>query len=228
MSLAALRFGAWVGAGVAGAGRAATSLRRALPKGAASAAWGGRLCTPTQLVQRRSFGVGDTIMSMATNKLSENKEVKFAEMLEKMVATPKWTFRPWRDTMQSQLSSWTMYLPGVGSSTEAQELKGFKSMLDAMTDAELDSPEGINGPARERIARAASKSVDDVVRMIFFYKQSLVLFTWLQMKKQKGEPLPTTETEMQQMQESDLRMRQIAAKIMAPKGKTGRGRRLPF
>jgi signal recognition particle GTPase len=165
---------------------------------------------------------------MATGKLSENKDKKFSEMLEKMASAPKWTFRPWRETMESQLSSWTMYLPGVGSSTEAQELKNFKSMLDAMTDNELDNPEKINGPARERIARAASRNVDDVARMVYFYKQSLVLFTWLQLKKQKGEQLPSTENELNTMQENDMRVRTIAAKIMQPKGKTGRGRRLPF
>jgi len=188
-----------------------------------------RAALQPRLTTVRGFaGVGETIMNMATSKLGQNKDEKFAEMLQKMASTPKWTFRPWRETMESQLTSWTMYLPGVGSSAEAQELKGFKAMLDAMTDAELDNPGTISGPSRERIARSASKNVDEVVRMIFFYKQSLVLFTWLQMKKQKGETLPSTEIELHQMQESDLRIRQIAAKVMMPKGKTGRGRKIPF
>lgn len=167
-------------------------------------------------------------MNMATGKLNDNKDKKFAEMLEKMVSTPKWSFRCWRETMQNQLDSWTMYLPGVGSSTEAQELKNFKSMLDAMTEVELDYPEKINRPARERIARATGRSVDDVVRLTYFYKQSLIICTWLQLKKGKGEVLPKTELELQQMQENDVRMRTIAAKIMQPQGKRGRGRGLPF
>ena len=180
------------------------------------------------MISRRDFGVGESLVSMATGKLSENKDKKFAEMLEKMVSVPQWTFRPWRETMDNQLSSWTMYIPGVGSSSEAQELKSFKAILDVMTEAELDAPDKLNGPSREKLARAASKNVDEVVRMIFYYKQSLVLFTWLQLKKKLGEELPRTEAELQKMQEGDVRIRPIAAKIMQPRGKTGRGRRLPF
>lgn len=208
----------------------------------------------------RHFGVGETMMNMATKGIHANKDKQFGEMLETMVATPKWSFRPWRATMETQLQSWTMYIPGVGTSAEAQELKNFKSMLDAMTDVELDNPEKINGPARERIARAAGRSVDDVVRLVYFFKQSLIICTWLQLKKQKGEEMPKTELELQKMQETDTRMRSIAAKMcvptpsthlipfypmtssppsppssfppfensMQPRGKTGRGRRLPF
>ena len=152
-------------------------------------------------------------MNMATKGIHANKDKQFGEMLETMVATPKWSFRPWRATMETQLQSWTMYIPGVGTSAEAQELKNFKSMLDAMTDVELDNPEKINGPARERIARAAGRTVDDVVRLVYFFKQSLIICTWLQLKKQKGEEMPKTELELQKMQETDTRMRSIAAKM---------------
>ena len=177
----------------------------------------------------RRLSIADTLLNAATSKLGENKDQKFSDMIDKMISTPKWSFRPWRDTMESQLNSWTMYLPGVGSSTEAKELKNFKVMLDAMTDAELDNPEKINGPSRERIARATGRSVDDIVRLVYFYKQSLIICTWLQMKKEKGEALPKTDVELQTMTQSDTRMRTIASKIMTPRGgKTGRGRRLPF
>jgi signal recognition particle GTPase len=55
-------------------------------------------------------------------------------------------------------------------------------MMDTMTDAELDNPELINGKSRERISKASGKSEDDVSRLVFFYKQSLIVATWLQQK----------------------------------------------
>ena len=161
----------------------------------------------------RHFGVGDTLINMATGRVNANKDKQFGEMLDMMVSTPKWSFRPWRTTMETQLQSWTMYIPGVSSSGEATELKNFKTMLDAMTEAELDNPEKINGPARERIARTTGRSVDDVVRLVYFFKQSLIICTWLQLKKAKGEEMPKTEAELQKMQETDTRMRSIAARV---------------
>lgn len=98
-----------------------------------------------------------------------------------MISVPKWTLRPWKTTMESQLGSWTMYIPGVGSSNEMKEMKSFKDMIDAMTDEEIDHPlEKLNGTARERISRTTGKSTDDVTRLLFFFKQSLIVSTWLQ------------------------------------------------
>ena len=108
-------------------------------------------------------------------------EKQFTQMLEMMISVPKWTLRPWKTTMESQLGSWTMYIPGVGSSNEMKEMKSFKDMIDAMTDEEIDHPlEKLNGTARERISRSTGKSTDDVTRLLFFFKQSLIVSTWLQ------------------------------------------------
>jgi signal recognition particle GTPase len=54
--------------------------------------------------------------------------------------------------------------------------------MDVMTDKELDSPDTINGPIRERISIASSKTVDEVGRMIFAFKNTAVLHAWLQLK----------------------------------------------
>ena len=64
---------------------------------------------------------------------------------------------------------------------EMKEMKSFKDMIDAMTDEEIDHPlEKLNGTARERISRTTGKSTDDVTRLLFFFKQSLIVSTWLQ------------------------------------------------
>jgi len=179
--------------------------------------------------QRRHLAIGETLISMAEKGMSGGKEKQFQEMLNMMTSETKWSLKPWKKTMDTQLDSWMMYVPGVSSSEEVQEIKGFKTLLDAMTDAELENPESINGAARERIAAKAGKTQDDVTRMLFFYKQSLIICTWLQTKKKAGEALPTTEAELQEMQASDGRLGTIAKNVMNPKGRrSGRGRRLPF
>jgi len=158
-------------------------------------------------------------------------------MLEMMTTAPKWTLRPWKVTMENQLNSWSMYIPGVSSSNEVQEMKNFKDMIDAMTDEEVDDPlNKLNGPARERISRSTGRSMDEVTRLIFFYKQSLIVSTWLQerwcalwcsvqarntdssfektvCRKKADEALPTTEVELLEMQEKDPRVKVIASKM---------------
>jgi|MDTB01.1.fsa_nt_gb hypothetical protein len=178
---------------------------------------------------RRHLAITDTLMGMAEKGLAGGKEKQFAKMLEMMTSSTKWSLKPWKTTMDAQLDSWMMYVPGVSSSDEVQEIKGFKVLLDAMTDAELENPDLIDQAARTRIAAKAGKTPDDVTRMLFFYKQSLIICTWLQTKKKAGEALPETEQELQEMQASDGRLGTIAKKVMNPKGRrSGRGRRLPF
>jgi len=181
--------------------------------------------------QVRYMGVTETLMGKATSVVDGRKEKQFKEMLDMMIVAPKWTLRNWKATMDSQLDSWTMWVPGVSSSNEVKELKGFKALLDACSPAELDNPALIKGPQRDRIATSAGKPVDEVQRLLFYYKQSVVIATWLQMKKAAKEKLPTTEVELNHMQASDTRMKNIAAKVMkgdSKHAKTGRGRKLPF
>eukprot|EP00607_Mallomonas_marina_P009671 CAMPEP_0182420002 /NCGR_PEP_ID=MMETSP1167-20130531/4473_1 /TAXON_ID=2988 /ORGANISM="Mallomonas Sp, Strain CCMP3275" /LENGTH=166 /DNA_ID=CAMNT_0024595345 /DNA_START=162 /DNA_END=662 /DNA_ORIENTATION=- len=166
-------------------------------------------------------------MDMANSRIEGNKDKKFGEMIDLMVKTPKWTLKPWKETMESQLSSWIMYVPGVGTSDEVKNIKKFKEMLDCMTPQELETPESIGGKAKERIAVTSSHPVEDVSRMLMFFKHSLVLHTWLHMKKTCKEEMPKTEEEIVSMQESDPRIQVISRKIIAPK-KSGRGRRTPF
>lgn len=47
-------------------------------------------------------------------------------MLETMSSANKWTLKSWRETLDSQLNSWLMYIPGMSTSNEAQEMKKFK------------------------------------------------------------------------------------------------------
>lgn len=178
----------------------------------------------------RNFGIADSIMNYTSNKMEDKKVNQFKDMITMMGKNSKWTLRVWRATMTDQLGSWTMYIPGVGSSEEVKELKNFKVILDAMKEEELDNPDLVNGIVRERLARVSGRPPQEVAKLMFFYKQSLVVATWLNKKRECKELLPETEAEMQEMQETDTRMRDIAQKIMSPKGKikSGRGQRSPF
>ena len=102
--------------------------------------------------------------------MSGNKDKQFKEMMDLMTNAPKWSLKSWKVTMDNQLNSWMMYVPGVSSSDEVKEIKEFTNILDAMSDHELENPESIDGPTREKIAAKAGKPVDAITRMLFFYR----------------------------------------------------------
>lgn len=181
-------------------------------------------------IHYRNFGIADTLMEKAKETMGSSKEKQFKDMIVAMTATPHWTYRAWAKSMENQLSSWTMYIPGVGNSPEVTELKKFQEIIKCMTDSELDSTvANLSGAAKQRIAKASEMSLDEITRMDFFYKQSLAVAMWLQLKKSNKEKLPKTEMDMAGMQERDNRMRNIAMKIIQGGGKKkGRGQRMPF
>jgi signal recognition particle GTPase len=55
-------------------------------------------------------------------------------------------------------------------------------MLGVMTDKELDDPMSIDTSTKERVSRDTGKSVEEVSRLLQYYKQSLIVQQWLQLK----------------------------------------------
>lgn len=176
-------------------------------------------------IQVRCFGITDTVTQFATDKLMGNKEKKFMDMLDLMISKPKWTLRDWKQTLDDQLNSWTMYLPGMKA--QAKDMQSCKEILDKMAPQHLDNPSLIDGKAKEQLSRSTGKPIDEVQKMMTMYNQSVIVAKWLQMKKAAGEAMPDNEASFARMQENDIRLKQIAQKQM--KGhKTGRSRVPPL
>ena len=58
-----------------------------------------------------------------------------------------------------------------------------------------------------------------------YFKQSLIVARWLQLKKRNNEPLPNTDKELMAMQEVDTRLKAISMGVMFPNGMKRTGRR---
>ena len=163
------------------------------------------------------MAISDTLFGMAKSAMAgasdRSKEKQWEMLLSSMTSGNKWTLREWKRIIDSQMSSWTMYIPGVGSSNEFKDLKSFKAMLDCFSEAELDDINKVTAIARQRIAQNSNRSVDDVNRLIFSFKQSDVLATWLSLKKAQGESLPKSEEELVELQSRDMRIKSIAQKM---------------
>lgn len=55
----------------------------------------------------------------------------------------------------------------------------FTEILDVMTVQEIDNPDSLTGTHKARICAASSKTPEDMSRLIFVWKQSLIVHTWL-------------------------------------------------
>ena len=70
----------------------------------------------------------------------------------------------------------------MGGSSEVRQIKKFKEMLDCIPDNELDNPAAINGESKQRIAQKSGQPVEDVNKLLHYFRQSLILQRWLYMK----------------------------------------------
>lgn len=131
-----------------------------------------------------SAGSGFTgyVSDIATSRIQANKDKQFLALVESMVSSERWTLRAWRSTLGDQLNSWLMYIPGLSSSNEVQQMKSFKELLDAAPDNVLDSSQAVSGAAKEQIHQCSGKSIDEINRMVIYFNQSLLIQRWLQMK----------------------------------------------
>ena len=77
--------------------------------------------------QTRSMGITDKIMGFASNKMEANKDKQFENMIQAMVnQTQPWSLKTWKGTLEEQLSSWLMYIPGMSSTMDTAKLKSYK------------------------------------------------------------------------------------------------------
>ena len=74
-----------------------------------------------QLCQGRSFGLMETLQATAGSKVNDNREAQFMKMIQLMTTSPKWTLAMWKGTMDEQLNSWMMYIPGMGKQADVEQ-----------------------------------------------------------------------------------------------------------
>jgi hypothetical protein len=50
--------------------------------------------------------------------------------MQMMVTTPKWSLKDWKITVEQQLGSWALYIPGMKDSAEIKDTQAFKGNRD--------------------------------------------------------------------------------------------------
>ena len=71
-------------------------------------------------------------MGFANNKMEQTKEKQFTEMISLMTSVNQWSLRNWRDSIDKQLNSWMMYIPGLSSSGDVEKVKQFKGLFSSI------------------------------------------------------------------------------------------------
>lgn len=54
--------------------------------------------------------------------------------------------------------------------------------MDVMTEKELDNPDLLTGLVRTRISLKSGRTPEEVSKLIFYFRQTKVIATWLQEK----------------------------------------------
>ena len=134
------------------------------------------------LSTKRNLGITDKLMEWGNKKIEGNTEETFRKMIDRMTLADKWTLRNWKESFEDQLNSWRMYIPGASSAPGVQEIKDYKNIMEKMTVQELEDFTLINGAAKLRVSKDSGKSVDDVNKLLFHFRQTLIMSTWLKLK----------------------------------------------
>lgn len=77
-------------------------------------------------IVHRNLGITDKIINFATNTVEQTKEKQFATMVESMISLKDFTMRSYKESLDKQLTSWMMYIPGVSSQADTTQLKQFQ------------------------------------------------------------------------------------------------------
>lgn len=50
-------------------------------------------------------------------------------MLQMMLTTPSWSLKVWKVTIEEQLGSWALYLPGMKNTPEVKDTQSFEGVI---------------------------------------------------------------------------------------------------
>ncbi|CAM9490554.1 unnamed protein product, partial [Phaeothamnion confervicola] len=123
----------------------------------------------------------------------------FREQIRKVSEAERFDMTSFEDQLSEGLNSWALKIPLLNSSKEATELKSLKAILAAMTPEEKAHPGRIGPQERQRIATTAQTTVDEVDGVMHKFEQSEVLYRWLKERRRRGQRVPRSEAQMNDM-----------------------------
>lgn len=202
--------------------RVVSRARLARPSGAAAAS------LAHAPAPRRSLGLMDKVAGFVEKKKGETEEDTFATQRDLLLKYDKFSFASYREVFRkiaddSGVFGWKSKIPGRG----AEQKKVMEQVRKELGILEHFGPEdgGVLGQeARLRIAAAAGVTEDEVREISVNYLQMRVYHKWMKRRIQRGQALPSTQKETQQMMARDPP--KMSKKEMAVLGGGQRQRRI--
>ncbi|GMI05383.1 hypothetical protein TrLO_g7657 [Triparma laevis f. longispina] len=172
------------------------------------------------LVARRSMS---SIFDRFTGKMVERNEEKakenFASEMEKMLKTEKFDLKHFISELDSGLSSWRAKAANLtGSNEDLKTLQETKAMLESIQF--IVGNRALNSRSLDRrnkiaIAAKAGKNVNDINVAVDSFMKMQSMHRWLQDRKKRGEPMPKSQEEAQELMQLDMQNGKMGAESNA-------------
>lgn len=121
----------------------------------------------------------------------------FDDMVARMERVPAYTLREHMGHVDTTydvmgVGSWMAKATGQAENEDAKQLVRERSILKAMTDAELDGQHKIKAEEKRRIAAGAEVEVEAVNEVLSRWREAQLVHRWVQTQQKKGSPIPAT------------------------------------
>lgn len=129
------------------------------------------------------------------------RKEKYAAQLRKMSESKVWTLGMFAEEMDSALSGWRQYIPGMSRVKQVQEIKEMKKTIDAIKkelggDATAETMKELTKLQRLRICVAADVDPEDLLALSDQFQGMETMHRILRYRKKKGKTIPTDEESM--------------------------------
>lgn len=148
------------------------------------------------------------IQTYAEQKQSEEakkQKANFKEMIESLSKKDSFTLRDFKKEVIAQDSRRGGFLRKMFIEAQPEEiqLEKAKKILNAMKEDELNSNEKITGEAKKEIAQVSQTNIKDINSLLMQYKVQHKIHVYLKARREKGEYIPQTSEELNNMMRTD-------------------------
>jgi hypothetical protein len=164
--------------------------------------------TTTPPSDEKKTGFFGRIQNAFTARQERLSQEQFAEQVERMANSEKWTIQNFSDDVSKSVDSWRTKIPGMSNLQQVKSAKKMNSIAKAIVEvvgggATAEDLMNMSRTHKLNVAIKSKESVEDVNVMVAQFQGVQMMHQVIRKRKLEGKPIPTDEAGMRSVLQSE-------------------------
>lgn len=158
--------------------------------------------------EKEKPGFFGRIQNAITSRQERLAQEQFAEQVERMANSEKWTIQNFSDDVSKTVDSWRTKIPGMSNLQQVKGAKKISNIAKAVVEvigggATAEELLNMSRTQKLNVAIKSKESVEDVNLMVAQFQGVQMMHQVIRKRKLEGKPIPTDEAGIRSVLQSE-------------------------